>query len=544
MSHDEPDAHLKHHGKAPDAIEPIFTVRLMPGTTLVRASEIPRLISHTLYPATHVEADAFSRGFKRVEAEREHKKLMKSAVMRGHLKVLDPTSLGPLGFPHGDALDRALVTIRELRKYLHSLDAELVVEAAKGKVASFPEPRDWTPIGLFAHDYAEHAWSVVPNDRGTRRELLVSLFRQRMEREVLAALQRYLREGKLWAKHPHTDMRFDPSRDGVADIDPLWSLSRDQVFAALSLFGQLEPANGDEDDANRGDLPAPIVEFDKMGFAISPDATTDKGNPGDSGVSVVREFIRLARPLAIDPDLANLNSAAMVLVHEDFGGTSGVHWTSVGAYRAELEDVIARQADGFFTVREAAQVLVDTYPAMNVADLVERLSHESSGGLRLLRGPDRLRAKDEGHTYRPFLDLVCISEVNAWLSEQVAGYQFPTDIAPNEHRSHQETADLTLLATRQQLIDAFGPYSGMSIAWFDNLRDRPGLLASRRIKGRGQHGHTIEPMFCPYEVMMWLAGPKKLRAGRNLSKSKGWELLERHFPKVHRIKEVGDPRLT
>lgn len=101
--------------------------------------------------------------------------------------------------------------------------------------------------------------------------------------------------------------------------------------------------------------------------------------------------------------------------------------------------------------------------------------------------------------------------------------------------------DLAKLATREQLIAAFGNFTGMSMNWFNNLKDTPVLSAARKITGQGGRGRIIEPLFCPYEVMLWLASPKR-RKGRKLGIEKAWKLLEENFPMVYAAYSVGDPR--
>lgn len=101
--------------------------------------------------------------------------------------------------------------------------------------------------------------------------------------------------------------------------------------------------------------------------------------------------------------------------------------------------------------------------------------------------------------------------------------------------------EVTLLATRQQLIDAFNAFTGMDATWFENLKDTPALLSARKVRGQGGRGHISEPLFCPYEVLRWLIDPAR-RKGRPLRRDKGWELFERDFPRVFAAYSVGDPR--
>lgn len=100
--------------------------------------------------------------------------------------------------------------------------------------------------------------------------------------------------------------------------------------------------------------------------------------------------------------------------------------------------------------------------------------------------------------------------------------------------------DFEMLATRQQLINAFGSFTGMDDSWFTNLKDTPKLKDARKVAGSGGKDSN-EPLFCPFEVMRWLTDPKK-KKGRKLTSDKGWQLLERHFPKAYNQYSIGDTR--
>ena len=113
----------------------------------------------------------------------------------------------------------------------------------------------------------------------------------------------------------------------------------------------------------------------------------------------------------------------------------------------------------------------------------------------------------------------------------------------SDSASNAPACDLSILATREQLIEAFGRFTGMDASWFKNIKDTPALLAARKVTGQGGRGHIAEPWFCPFEVMQWLADSKR-RKGRKLSTEKAWELLEKNFPKVHSAHSVADPRAS
>ncbi|GAB2467372.1 hypothetical protein GCM10027082_18770 [Comamonas humi] len=108
----------------------------------------------------------------------------------------------------------------------------------------------------------------------------------------------------------------------------------------------------------------------------------------------------------------------------------------------------------------------------------------------------------------------------------------------------QNAVDTTKLATRQRLIDVFGPFTGMDLSWFKNLRDTPRLRAARKVTGLGGRGQIAEPLFCPFEVMQWLMDDKRRNRGgrRPLGQDKGWALLQRYFPEAYAPRSVLDPR--
>lgn len=121
--------------------------------------------------------------------------------------------------------------------------------------------------------------------------------------------------------------------------------------------------------------------------------------------------------------------------------------------------------------------------------------------------------------------------------------KLPIDTAPAQTPAPEQAAkpDITLMATRKQLIDAFGAFTGMDIQWFNTIKDTPALLAARKVTGQGGRGHIAEPLFCPFEVLQWLIDTAR-RKGRPLGPAKGWELFEGHFPRAYAAFSVGDPR--
>jgi len=133
------------------------------------------------------------------------------------------------------------------------------------------------------------------------------------------------------------------------------------------------------------------------------------------------------------------------------------------------------------------------------------------------------------------------SPLRFWVPDAPAQPQAATPVPVADSASDAPVCDFSMLATRDQLIDAFGRFTDMDASWFNNLKDTPALLTARKVAGQGGRGHIAEPWFCPFEVMQWLADSKR-RKGRKLSAEKAWGLLEKNFPKVYNARSVADPR--
>ena len=128
------------------------------------------------------------------------------------------------------------------------------------------------------------------------------------------------------------------------------------------------------------------------------------------------------------------------------------------------------------------------------------------------------------------------SALTSGTTEQVAAEPAPEADAAWPKKHYPE------LATRNQLISAFGAFTGIDKAWFKNLKDTPALLKARKVEGVGARGSTREPLFSPMEVMLWLMDPKRKKGRPFHSDGKPWELLEKNFPLAYKKHSSADPR--
>lgn len=132
------------------------------------------------------------------------------------------------------------------------------------------------------------------------------------------------------------------------------------------------------------------------------------------------------------------------------------------------------------------------------------------------------------------------AELMAFLDKtQIDNDLTPKDATPSPAPVATDEIAFDMVATRQELIDVFGKFTGMDRTWFDNLNTSPKLKAARKYAGRGGR-HSAEPLFCPYEVMQWLTDPKR-KKGKPLSDTTAWRLLKGSFGKVYNLHSIGDP---
>ena len=136
-------------------------------------------------------------------------------------------------------------------------------------------------------------------------------------------------------------------------------------------------------------------------------------------------FTTPARPQEIPELLRVLPTDAAILVRSELCGWGGLTTARVSEYVRQLEAIIQRQAEGFFTVNEAAQVLADSRPGVDVMHMIGRIAAATVNGERMARNPgDRLPIQRD-IDFHDWLCLVKVSDINAWLTQCGVGYVFP-----------------------------------------------------------------------------------------------------------------------
>ncbi|NUZ06750.1 hypothetical protein [Piscinibacter koreensis] len=136
-------------------------------------------------------------------------------------------------------------------------------------------------------------------------------------------------------------------------------------------------------------------------------------------------FHRSARPRHIPQQLRALSPETEILCEWEFSGWSGAAAGRADEYVAYLESIMERQAEGFFTILEAAQVLADARSGSDPTTIMKQMLRAFHRGELAIRDPnDRIR-KANTDVVREYLDLVSVSDINAWLKRDGAGYSFP-----------------------------------------------------------------------------------------------------------------------
>lgn len=134
-------------------------------------------------------------------------------------------------------------------------------------------------------------------------------------------------------------------------------------------------------------------------------------------------FTTPARPHEIPELLRVLPTDAAILVRSELCGWDGLTTARVSEYVQQLEAIMQRQAEGFFTVNEAAQVLADSRPGIDVMHMNRRIAAATVNGERMARDPgDHMPIRGDVNDWD---HVVKVADIDAWLTECGAGYLFP-----------------------------------------------------------------------------------------------------------------------
>lgn len=235
----------------------------------------------------------------------------------------------------------------------------------------------------------------------------------------------------LWPDRPGSDdeeMGGSPKYAG-ARINLESELPEAVKAGRLKLCDPL--THGDHPDPTGAGLRSGVVAIPHLRDYLAP-----------RGVGVPLHFVTAARPRSVPADLLTLAPDSPVTYEKCIGRERGSGITNAGDYLDGVRNTIERQADGYFTLNEGAQVLADNLHRLDPIEIVKRfrLAH-SKGELPIHAHGSRFRL-EVGETIRDFLDLLEVAELDAWLRAS-AGYGFPNFAA-----APVDTAEVLALAPK------------------------------------------------------------------------------------------------
>lgn len=465
----------------------------------IRFSDLPHMMAKAMHPASDM-----GYGAARVNLEEE----LPKAVQRGELVVRNPLDLGHHTFPLGDALKRAVMLPNDLRPFLESRGIELRINPHGSG------PEFWTIENAALAIAEQEGWH-----HGARGTLL--------DQMVTAANAR-----ELTVRDPHTGLH---KKSG--EVRQYWELlAPEDVNTWLGSQGvklRWEPR------ANEGPtFPWPKVMHGHRVWRLRDALAEVARNAGTHADSL---FILARKGIADRILLARNLSAGGISVPGDDGLPELIDWffsedinSWLDAIKAPFSYRLPTDAEEAEPERTAEYTAkydkaVETWEQIDrvQADLVrwERVSATSV---------TELSTKEQK-----------VLELTKKLTELKASVSGDTDgeKATETVLAQSAAFDFGLHATRDQLIEAFGRFTGMNKDWFTNLKDTPALFRARKSPGQGGRGRIMEPFFCPFEVMQWLTSSKFKKGTRSrMSEGKGWELLQQHFPRVYAKYGTADPR--
>lgn len=169
----------------------------------------------------------------------------------------------------------------------------------------------------------------------------------------------------------------------------------------------------------------------------APSGGADAGPTEGACADGLRRVIVPAWPRAEPPELSSIPAEEVVYFERRLPPKTEGH-TRAGELLSDIRDTMARQAEGFFTLSEAAQVLAESRPDVDPLEVIDQMRQaHATGSLRVHYGGRRKGrfAVRQGEAVRAFRDLVASEELDRWLREST-GYGFPAyspiDAAPLE----------------------------------------------------------------------------------------------------------------
>lgn len=465
----------------------------------IRFADLPHMMAKAMHPASDM-----GYGAARVNLEEE----LPKAVQRGELVVRNALDMGHHTFPFGDALNRAVMLPHDLRPFLESRGIELRLNPHGSG------PEFWTIENAALAIAEQESWHD-----GARGTLL--------DQMVAAANAR-----ELTVRDPHTGLH---KKSG--EVRQYWELlAPEDVNNWLASQGvklRWEPR------AEEGPtFPWPNVMHGHRVWRLRDALAEVARNVGSHADSL----LDLAKKGIADRSLMARNLAAGgVSVPGDDGLPELIDWFFSEDINSWLDTIAAPFAYRLPTElaednpESAAAYQAEYAKAWEIWEEIDRVTGQ-------LATWEKATATTVSDLHTKEQKVLALTQRLAELKAEVSSEPPKSGVTVEPVVQESVGFDIRLHATREQLIEAFGSFTGINKGWFANLKDTPALLKARKSPGQGGRGNIMPPYFCPFEVMQWLTDPKRKKGNRRMSEEKGWEMLEKYFPRVYAKYAAADPR--
>ena len=192
------------------------------------------------------------------------------------------------------------------------------------------------------------------------------------------------------------------------------------------------------------------------------------------------------RPVKVEPALLEIPRRELILYHYKSDGLNESGIGAAGEYIDELNARIKRQAKGFFTLAEAAQVLADSQPGIDVKEMIEQMRNASANGnLRIRNHGDQLPVLNKKDV-KDYHSLVKISDIDTWLESLGVDYRFPPASAESKPQSEADVQSSGPLQRQRfqetEILRVINELGYTATALPKNKSGKPGVKAAVREK--------------------------------------------------------------
>jgi hypothetical protein len=358
--------------------------------------------------------------------------------------------------------------------------------------------------------------------------------------ELLPAMARAVRSGRLAVRNPSTGLRKEPFKDVrftelvfVEDIDEWLSLERVSYrFPESKRKGRASALTPDQKDEVGKLLAKPGPEGADVGRSASLGVSVAQAQGSNAWFQVCwTELLQPSRPpsqgspywiyvvFPARPDMAEIDRLGLkdtdaIWVMTSLGGRKGGYQPAkVEFLRKEVAGIVSRQARGCYYLPECAQILADEN-GLDSAAMLTRLEAAFRGG-ELKVWSTRTRAPKASHEGLDSDDFVSPLDVDNLLARWAANYRFP--LAPRSPVPERIEPLLAPGAQVQSSAELAGGYVLVHVSARPRLADITKLgLASNAKMGwtRTLAGSTLDSVNASLEVLMELVADIEQRQAK------------------------------